>query len=138
MRNELGIVHKFDLRWRLDYTDGKKIFGVWMRHSDKDNSTKASTQPRDGLVRAVVEGRCVGTNQAVEMLSCDAPHYVGFCWEAGLGYTPSAQTIKGGSIIGLSIQGWNHKVSIFIDGSSKISDTTKADLMKFAPHVIAR
>ena len=139
MRNELGILHKWDLRWRLDYTDGRRIVGVWMLHNDKDNATKASAQPREGLLKATIEGREVGTNQAIELLSCDAPHYVGFCWEAGMGYAPSTRGVsKGGSVIGLSIQGWHHKVSVFIDGSSRVSDATKKDLMRFAPPILER
>jgi hypothetical protein len=72
---------RFDMRWRFDYANRPAKYGKWS-HSGYTNECKAWCQPKDGLVRACIEGKEVGTNQVMTLAECDGWDFVNFKWMA--------------------------------------------------------
>jgi len=115
----LGMERRFRLRWALHYANGAVRRGVWDCHEERDPSTLASRQPRDGLVFATIEAKCLQTNQIVRVLSVDAPNLTRFYWQHAM-IAPALMRGKssaGGRIIGLGIETFSgNKVTVMFNG----------------------
>jgi len=66
---------RFDFRWVLDYGAYKR-YGPWSKPV-MDEAGKASNQPRDGLLWALVEGRD-HAGHVIPLAQCSAFEYVAF------------------------------------------------------------
>jgi hypothetical protein len=118
MYKELGVTKKFELRWCLKYSDGTSRHGAWLKHHEKDASTRASMQPTENLLLATIQARAVGTQSVTELLAVPVNRFKRFEWVAGLPYQISASPVSsGGAIIGLKIvTNDDKKMLVYIDG----------------------
>lgn len=72
---------RFRLRWRFDYANRPSKFGQWDRDADRIDE-KACSQLKEGLLRACVEGKDVGSKDIVILAECDGWDFVNFKWNA--------------------------------------------------------
>ena len=123
------------LRWAFTYSCGKTVAGVWMAHEEGDPRTLASRQDLTNMVEAKIQGRRMGTNEVIDLVSLPKAFYKSFEWRAGIATALGAKTLQGGDIIGLALCGWHSKLAIYIDGGMDFSGSGSESIYKIQPPV---
>lgn len=123
------MAERISLRWRFTYATRPDRFGSWDCASRAPEHI-AALQPKDGLVRAFIEGRSA-TGEVFPVLHVDGPDYV-FCQgEAWTSLRPGSKT----SVIGLSFLTRDEKLTAYIDGQVKRRYLTARERQfKFCEH----
>jgi hypothetical protein len=83
----------FALRWRFDYNNRPTKCGMWGRTTTNPVDC-AWSQPRDGLVRASIEGKNIETREILTFAECDGHAYRAFQWAA-----TAAMPLLGGTAV---------------------------------------
>lgn len=81
---------RYKLRWRFDYSDGKRSrWGMWDSSGPKEDvATKAAYQPRENMSFASVEGKNVETGEIVTLLQVPGQDFMVFQWDAAAFINP--------------------------------------------------
>lgn len=104
----------FRLRWRYDFKNRPSKAGQW----DKDASIegeKACRQHREGLTRAVIEGKHKESLAVMPIVDCDGQDFVNFQWM--MEYRGNSKTGQGfHRHVGLELLTRKDCISVFFDG----------------------
>jgi hypothetical protein len=130
--NVYGATPFYRLRWRFDFANRPSRYGVW-NGASPHKSDMAAFVPKDGLVRAAVEGIKVARNVNVILAEVDGHNFASFAWDAAVGL-PSiglqGSFSRESTIVGLSILSRTEKITVYIDGKVKRRPLTGHE-MKF-------
>lgn len=119
------VMHKYDLRCVLVYSNGKTWTSQWNRSSPEDPATCASMQPRDGLLYAAIQGKEKRTKAVSVLATCKADDFLQFRWVGavrapGMNFGKIKRTP---TVIGLTIVERWQEVSVMRSG--KMEQKTK-------------
>jgi len=92
---------------------------MWDTHEDKDPSTQASKQPREGLVFVSIEAKCLSTNQVVRVLSVEGKDFFRCFWRQAMGAPAigSFGKASGSYVVGLGVETFaGNTVTVMING----------------------
>jgi hypothetical protein len=112
----------FDLRFRLDYFDGKKpVVGFWTRESDKIEEM-ACFKSTNGLSRAFVEMKDKNTGKVSTSVHCAGEDFCLFKWGrvAKIGKGKAS-----GQLVSLALVTREFETVCFVDGNIKIKKRTE-------------
>ena len=112
---------KFDLRWRFEFNNGRAPkYGMWSNPGPtEDLATKAWCVNKEGLARAIIEGKNIVTRECSVLYEVPGWDYCNFGWVAAA-ICPTF--IKGEikpltQLVGLCLTTRNHIITVFEDGS---------------------
>jgi len=112
----------YRLRWRLEYSDGKKTrYGGWNAAS-QDPKQMAAFVDKDHLAKAVIEGERFGQWTIKPLVVVDGHNFASFEWRVALtapsflGRSKIASYTGAGDVIGMSIITRDSKITVFVDG----------------------
>lgn len=133
---------KIRLRWRFVYQGRPDRKGVWDSAASQSDPTSAWSQPKDGLLWAIVEGESHFNHELFTILEVPGQDYAHCTWEV---YTPAPTFgLKNAGpanvaievtprVMGLSLWTREKKFTVFIDGDVQVRYLTAAE-KKFDLH----
>jgi hypothetical protein len=113
-----------DIRWRLEYSDGRAPrWGQWTR-PERDPKNMASFMSRQGLARAFIEVRDKRTFKTSTPVHCAGHDFVMFKWEYMASIAMTMNNFKEYSptpqVAGLKLVTSKIEATVMVDGSSPI------------------
>lgn len=120
----------FELRWRMNWTDGKSKAGAWSDPGAKDDPlTKASTFSSEGLAVANIEARNKHTGKIVVLASVPGSDFCCFQWLGTVKINQSTRQVQHlkPQIKGLSIVARAHVATALVSGLVQMKRKTFKD-----------
>ena len=103
------------LRWRFDYATRPAKYGMWSQPAVLESDTAAFC-PKDGLVRAAIEGRHSITREDKIIAACDGQDFVNFQWVAEAHFNPFGGGITQQNVVGLKLVTSQNETTVFASG----------------------
>lgn len=118
---------RYTLRWRFDYLTRPSKAGMWGL-TTRNKVDSAWSQPRDGMIRACIEGKNLRTREIKMLAECRGCDFRVFQWLA----TALCPIFPGGTrslkskLVGLKMLTRDEQVTVLYDGSVQVEPLSES------------
>lgn len=121
---------RYDLRWVLEYQDGKVKRGMWSNPGNqKDPSTQAWAQKREGVIRASIEGKDIRSNEIRTICECKGEDWVMFKWiaSASMSFATIGKQVPIHRLMGIMLVTRDQEISVPPSGKFLVKERSRQE-----------